>query len=376
MIVACPKCSARYRIEKGRLRPEGARLRCSRCEAVFRVRPPDTESASAPPVPQPEPSPSSFRGEGEAAHVATTQTTAPTPTPPAAATDYAAGSVPRIGASAEDGAPPPAADRERLVLIADPLIEEGKSTASTLAGWGLQPILVHDGVEAILTIQRTLPRSAIIDAALPKMYGFQICELLKRNESLRHINVVLVGAIHDRNRYRRSPTELYGADAYLERPQLPDALWPILHGFGMPLAGGVRTPEPLPAPTPEPAPIPEPAPTPEPAPASEAPADPVAPAEPPAMPEKMSAPLPAAAALSTEIANAERLARIVVSDIVLYNQEKFDAAVQAGNVLAAMDGELEEGRGLFAQRIDARVRESRDFLNEEMLRVARMRRAQ
>jgi CheY-like chemotaxis protein len=321
-------------------------------------------------MPQPESSPSSIRGEGEAAHAATTQTTAPTPTPPAAATEYAAGSVPRIGASAEDGAPPPAADRERLVLIADPVIEEGKSTASTLAGWGLQPILVHDGVEAILTIQRTLPRSAIIDAALPKMYGFQICELLKRNESLRHINVVLVGAIHDRNRYRRSPTELYGADAYLERPQLPDALWPILHGFGMPLAGGVRTPEPLPAPTPEPAPIPEPAP------ASEAPADPVAPAEPPAMPEKMSAPLPAAAALSTEIANAERLARIVVSDIVLYNQEKFDAAVQAGNVLAAMDGELEEGRGLFAQRIDARVRESRDFLNEEMLRVARMRRSQ
>jgi predicted Zn finger-like uncharacterized protein len=363
MIAACPKCSARYRIEKGRLRPEGARLRCSRCEAVFRVRPPETESASAPPVPQPEPSPSSLRGEGEAAHAATARA----PAPPAVETEGSAGSVPRIGMSAEDRAPAPAADRERLVLIADPMIEEGKSTASTLAGWGLQPILVHDGVEAILTIQRTLPRSVIIDAALPKMYGFQICELLKRNESLRHINVVLVGAIHDRNRYRRSPTELYGADAYLERPQLPDALWPILHGFGMPLAGGIRAPEPLPPPTPEPAA------------AFEAPADPVAPMELPAVSESVSAPPPAAvadAALSSEIAKAERLARIVVSDIVLYNQEKFDAAVQTDNVLAAMDSELEEGRGLFAQRIDARVRESRDFLDEEMLRVARMRRSQ
>jgi CheY-like chemotaxis protein len=267
----------------------------------------------------------------------------------------------------DEGSPAPAADRERLVLVADPVIEEGKSTASTLAAWGLQPILVHDGVEAILTIQRTLPHSAIIDAALPKMYGFQICELLKRNDSLRHINVVLVGAIHDRNRYRRSPTELYGADAYLERPQLPDALWPILHGFGMPLAGGTPSPEPPPAPTPEPVATPE------------APARPADPVKPPAVPKAIPATPPVKApdaALGAEVAKAERLARIIVSDIVLYNQEKFDAAVAADNVLAAMDGELEEGRDLFAQRIDAVVRGSKDFLSEEMLRVARMRRSQ
>ena len=375
MIAACPKCSARYRIEKGRLRPEGARLRCSRCEAVFRVRPPETESAPAPPVPQPVPSPPSVPGEGAAARAVTARSDAPPTAPTGAATADSARSAPHIGISDDDGALAPAADRERLVLIADPVIEEGKSTASTLAAWGLQPILVHDGVEAILTIQRTLPHSAIIDAALPTMYGFQICELLKRNESLRHINVVLVGAIHDRNRYRRSPTELYGADTYLERPQLPDALWPILHGFGMPLAGGTPAPEQSPPPAPEP----PPAPTPEPPTAFEAPARPVDSAELPAVPKPVPAPPPAEAtdaALSADVAKAERLARIIVSDIVLYNQEKFDAAVAADNVLAAMNGELEEGRDLFAQRIDARVRGSRDFLTEEMLRVARMRRSQ
>jgi CheY-like chemotaxis protein len=267
-------------------------------------------------------------------------------------------------APAAEGAP----DRKGLVLVADPVIEEGKATASALAAWGLQPILVHDGVEAILTIQRTLPRVAIIDAALPKMYGFQICELLKRNESLRDINVVLVGAVHDHNRYRRSPTELYGADAYLERPQLPDALWPILHGFGMPLAGGTPVPArpsesaaafeepPAPPAAPEAVVAPEPAPEP-----------------PPAVPPPVAAADPD---FDAEIAKAERLARIVVSDIILYNQEKFEAAIQADNVLTAMDAELGEGRTLFAQRIDARVREARDFLTEELLRVAGMRRSQ
>ena len=37
MIAGCPKCSARYRIDAGKLGPDGARLRCTQCEAVFRV---------------------------------------------------------------------------------------------------------------------------------------------------------------------------------------------------------------------------------------------------------------------------------------------------------------------------------------------------
>jgi CheY-like chemotaxis protein len=290
------------------------------------------------------------------------------------------------------------------VLVADPVIEEGKATAGALAAWGLQPVLVHDGVEAILTIQRILPRVVIIDAALPKMYGFQVCELLKRNESLRHIRVVLVGAIHDRNRYRRSPSELYGADAYLERPQLPDALWPILNGFRMPLTAEPSTPAPAPAPPapaaeaapvapapPEPTPasaapvsdVPEPTPVsavpvsdvPEPTPVSAAPVSDVPEPTPASVAPAPAHDAAADAVLGSEFAKAERLARIVVSDIILYNQEKFDAAIQADNVLTAMDAELAEGRALFAQRVDARVREARDFLTEEMLRVAGLRRS-
>jgi hypothetical protein len=74
-----------------------------------------------------------------------------------------------------------------------------------------------------------------------------------------------------------------------------------------------------------------------------------------------------------ELQKAERLARIVVSDIVLYNEQRFAAAVRAGNVLEAMEGDMQEGRALFIQRIDAGVRESRDFLADELLRVARQR---
>ena len=61
---------------------------------------------------------------------------------------------------------------------------------------------------------------------------------------------------------------------------------------------------------------------------------------------------PADDGFAEEVAKAERLARIVVSDIILYNPEKFEAAVRAGNVVEAMAGEIAEGRSLFVGRID------------------------
>jgi hypothetical protein len=101
-----------------------------------------------------------------------------------------------------------------------------------------------------------------------------------------------------------------------------------------------------------------------PSPAARAPAAPArpAPAQPPGDP-----------ALAEAVAKAERLARIIVSDIELYNKDRFAEAVRAGNVLAAFAADLEEGQGLFRERVDSRVREHRDFLREELLRVARAR---
>jgi predicted Zn finger-like uncharacterized protein len=396
MIVACPGCSARYQIETDRLRSDGVRLRCTRCEAVFRVSPPapTAQAPAAAPAESVQPAPSP---QPAASSAAASVPTPPTSVQPASG-EPAPSLAPPMSRPAPPAAPSPPIDRERMILVADPEVEQGKSTASALAQWGLQPTLVHDGVEAIMAIQRLLPRAIVLDAALPKMFGFQVCEIVKRNESLRDIHVVLVGAIHDRTRYRRPPEEIYGADAYIERQQLPDSLRPLLEGFGMlpssapkteapaaaapitPAVGATELPAAAPiappvgsaAPAMPPA-VPAPA-VPEPAAAPAGPA--TAPIEPPqspvAAPELVPAPAPATAepGSAEKIEQAERLARIVVSDIVLYSKEKFEAAVAAGNVLEAMRSEIAEGRTLFTARVDPEIQKLRDFLSEEMLRVA------
>ena len=110
MIAGCPKCGARYRVDAGNLGPDGARLRCARCEVVFRV------TAPAQPLLRIEPEP-------EVAAPVTPQ---------------------RV--LAEVTQPEPAAAPENLVLLADPDVAAGKAVAHALAGWGFDPILVHDGV--------------------------------------------------------------------------------------------------------------------------------------------------------------------------------------------------------------------------------------
>ena len=94
---------------------------------------------------------------------------------------------------------------------------------------------------------------------------------------------------------------------------------------------------------------------------------------PPATTAESAPPAAAAAepAQSEEHEKAARLARIIVSDIILYNQEEFDAAVRAGNVLEALGPQLAEGHALFAGRVDPSVADAQEFLSQELLRIAR-----
>jgi CheY-like chemotaxis protein len=292
--------------------------------------------------------------------------------------------APRVDAAAPTATPGPASTGAPgpdapLVLVGTPDEDVGKKLREALESWGLRAAIVADGVDTMLEIQRQLPAAVVLAPTLPRMYGFQVCEIIKRNESLQRIGVILLGAIHHPDRYRRPPGELYGADAYVEEPDLPEALFSELRQLGVMArpaearpGGDVTAPRPESpgAPAGVPAPLapgpaqPDPGRAPEPTLADE-----------PRAPSEMAASASSEPSdeLSDARAQAERLARIIVSDIVLYNEDKFAAAIEAGTVAESLGPDLEEGRGLFRDRVDARVQHEKDFLTEELLRVARTR---
>jgi predicted Zn finger-like uncharacterized protein len=53
MIIACENCHRKFRLDERLLKPAGSRVRCSKCGALFRARPP--EAAPAAPVLEPQP---------------------------------------------------------------------------------------------------------------------------------------------------------------------------------------------------------------------------------------------------------------------------------------------------------------------------------
>ncbi|MEZ4293294.1 MAG: zinc-ribbon domain-containing protein, partial [Myxococcota bacterium] len=325
MIAACPRCSARYRVDTARVGPEGAKLRCTKCSALFLVRVPEASAAAV-----------------------TAPAARPVPATPGAPATSAAAPVPAVAPTTSA-----AGDRRCVVLVADPDAARGKASVDAIRRWGVSAEVVHDGVEAMLAIQRMLPRAVVLDAALPRMYGFQVCEIVKRNESLKHITVVLVGAVHDQSRYRRDPSDLYGADVFLEQPDLPDGLEPLLRGAGLlpgaPGSTGPTAPRSVPVPpsapaAPTPAPIAQPAAPRAPIAPPAAPAAPKAPIAPPAA-ERHPAAAPAAAAGSEDPAREEererarRLARIAVSEMLLYQPDKFAQACREGTLERVLDAE-------------------------------------
>ncbi|MFO0689284.1 MAG: zinc-ribbon domain-containing protein [Myxococcota bacterium] len=350
MIAVCPKCSARYRVEPTRIGPEGAKLRCTKCSALFLVRVPAAGSGASTGVEQP---------------------ISARPTPMAAAAPAAAPPVPR----------PADAGAARWVLVADADEARGKASVEAIRSFGLAAELVHDGVEAMLAIQRRLPQAVVLDVGLPRMYGFQVCEIVKRNESLKGTTVVLVGSVHDPSRYRREPVDLYGADVYLEPADLPDGLRPILRDRGLltgaepvartaarveppmsvsrPVAAAPVAPAPPPPRMTEPSTAPAPLAAPAPMPSATATADPAATAGDPARAEERE--------------RARRLARIAVSEMVLYQPEKFAQAAREGTLERALEMEIQEARALIRQRIGPEVRAEADFVLEELQRVARER---
>jgi hypothetical protein len=81
-------------------------------------------------------------------------------------------------------------------------------------------------------------------------------------------------------------------------------------------------------------------------------------------PEKM--PAPAASIDPFEVEKAKRFARIIVSDIALYNQEAVKEGIRAGNIHEVLRDDIAEGRTLYDSRVPQEIRATKDYLQEAL----------
>src|SRR5207245_1877645 len=85
-----------------------------------------------------------------------------------------------------------------------------------------------------------------------------------------------------------------------------------------------------------------------------------------------------AAGAHDPVERAQRLARLIVSDIALYNGDALDQAEQSGDadeLEARLRLDLEEGRLIFDLRVPREVRRARDFIGEALAELREHRRS-
>ncbi len=66
---------------------------------------------------------------------------------------------------------------------------------------------------------------------------------------------------------------------------------------------------------------------------------------------------------------AKRLARTILSDILLYNQAKVKEGIEQDSLFEVLTEELAEGRKYYESMVDEELRNSTNFFNEAVVDV-------
>lgn len=162
MVVICPKCKAKLKVDDAKLSSAGSRFKCPKCSTVLVVKKP-------------------------AEHIK------------------------KILDSTK-------------VLLAHSNTAVLENARTLLQDQGYKVITSADGIDTMVKALKELPFLAVVEVSLPKIYGFEICKRLKSRAEMKDMKFILVPSTFDKSKYRREPVSLYGADDYIEAHDIPALL--------------------------------------------------------------------------------------------------------------------------------------------------------
>lgn len=157
MIVVCPKCKARLKVDEGKIKAEGTMFKCPKCSIVFLVKKPKVKPQKV--LPKRE------------------------------------------------------LDKNKI-LVAHSNPATINEMTSILAQNGYQSITASDGIETMVKAIKELPFLTIVEVGLPKIYGLEVCKRLRKGAQTKDIKFILLSSAYNQKKYTRQPESLYDADYY------------------------------------------------------------------------------------------------------------------------------------------------------------------
>ena len=216
-----------------------------------------------------------------------------------------------------------------LIAHSDPVLCD--TVGTILNSHDLSWKMCHDGEAALELMDREPPQVVIVDVALPGLFAFEVVDKIRNRPGLASVKIMLLSSVYNKMAYKRRPITLYGADDYIEKHHIPLDLITKIHQLmasGQPALNRATT---------------------------------VAEGIPPTLREidEVQARLQRAEESEGGIAPSEdaeaekarRLARIIASDIALYDEARVTEGIRSGTFFELFAAEIAEGRQHFLARI-------------------------
>jgi DNA-binding response OmpR family regulator len=100
------------------------------------------------------------------------------------------------------------------------LIEDSKELAVALSGVltlkGLEVIVARDGVAGVEAARREKPALILLDLMLPKISGFEVCKILKTDNTTWRIPIIIMSTLSKPEQMDRAKAA--GADHFIPKP--------------------------------------------------------------------------------------------------------------------------------------------------------------
>ena len=105
---------------------------------------------------------------------------------------------------------------KEIILIVDDNMDNVELLRKRMRAVGYETIEGYDGEQAVSMTREQHPDLILLDVMMPKLNGFEVCEILKKDETTRHIPVLMLTA------KREIPDKVkgfdLGADDYVTKP--------------------------------------------------------------------------------------------------------------------------------------------------------------
>ena len=126
----------------------------------------------------------------------------------------------------------------KSILVVDDSPTVRKLIAGKLEKCGHEVVCANDGVEAMERLEHFLPDLVLLDINMPRMDGYQVCKLIRSNDTTKNVAVVMISGkdgFFDKVRGRMA-----GTTGYITKPFGPEALMKAVEMY---LSGEVPDPE-------------------------------------------------------------------------------------------------------------------------------------